>query len=265
MVSTPLGAASDPTESDCAATRTDLFVLTRPETIVGRDDTCDVVARDSTVSRRHARFLLKDDGVYVEDLASKHGTFVNGRRLYGVWPVHPGELVAFAKFELWMGRAHHGRTLLFPGAQADGEAPIPWTQVRPRRPTDPRTESWKDVPTDRRISTGGERLADKMRMLEEHIAHLNATLRGGHAIPVTVLDRAGHYALRFARLTKEQIWLDRIIELHLLARLPLCDHVMQQLVSLSRAGVSCTDTLLNRYLEAVSPQGSRRAPKAGGP
>jgi hypothetical protein len=35
---------------------------------------------------------------------------------------------------------------------------------------------------------------------------------------------------------------------------------MQQLVSLSRAGVSCTGTLLSRYLETVSPQGSRRGP-----
>jgi hypothetical protein len=223
-----------------------------------------VAVRDGTGSRRHARFLLKDDGVYVEDLASKHGTFVNGRRLYGVWPVHPGELVAFAKFQLWMGRAQGGRTLLFPGARGDGEAPIPWTEVRPRRPTDPR-ESWRVEPTDRGMPAGGDRLADKMRMLEEHIAHLNASLRGGLTIPETVLDRAGHYAMRFARLTKEQSWVDRIIELHLLARVPLCDHVMQQIVSLSRAGVSCTGSLLSRYLETMSPQASKLAPKVGKP
>ena len=261
MASAPLGVDADSAESECVATRTDLLVLTRQETIVGRDDTCDLALRDSTVSRRHARFLLKDDGVYVEDLASKHGTFVNGRRLYGVWPVHPGELVAFAKFELWIGRAHHGRTLLFPGAHGGGEAPIPWTEVRPRRPTDPR-EQWRQEPTNRRMSAGGERLTDKMRMLAEHLTHLNASLRGGHAIPPTVLDRAGHYAMRFARVTKEQRWVDSIVELHLLARVPLCDHVMQQLTALSREGVSCTGTLLSRYLEAMSPEGSRRAPRA---
>lgn len=257
MVSTHAGVAVDAEESDCAATRTNLFVISQPETIIGRDESCDVAVRESTVSRRHARFLLKDDGVYVEDLASKHGTFVNGRRLYGVWPVHPGELVAFARFEVWIGRAHQGRTLLLPTARGNGDALIPWSEARPRRETAPAPESWRHEPTEQRLPPGGDRLSAKKSMLEEHIAHLNASLRSGHTVPLTILDRAGHYAMRFAHLTKERSWVDRIVELHLLARVPLCDHMMQQLVSLSRAGVSCTGPLLSRYLEEISPQETR--------
>lgn len=263
MASSHTGAASEQRDSDCAATRTDLFVLTQTETIIGRDESCDVSVRDGTVSRRHARFLLKEDGVYVEDLASKHGTFVNGRRLYGVWPVHPGELVAFGRFELWIGRAHQGRTLLFPSAHCDGDALIPWTEARPRRQTGPKQETWRQEPTNRRMPVAGDRFSAKKRMLEEHIAHLNASLREGQTIPESILDRAGHYAMRFARLTKEQSLVDRIIELHLLARVPLCDHLMQQLVSLSRDGVSCTGALLSRYLEEISPRESRRVLAAG--
>jgi hypothetical protein len=66
--------------------------------------------------------------------------------------------------------------------------------------------------------------------------------------------------MRFARTTRDPHWIDRIVELHLLARTPLCDHLMQQLVSLSRAGVNCTSTLLNRYLEEISPRKTGTAP-----
>jgi pSer/pThr/pTyr-binding forkhead associated (FHA) protein len=254
MASALLDVAAVPQDPDCAAVQTDLFVLHRHETVIGRDDTCHLAIRDGTVSRRHARFVLKDDGVYVEDLASQHGTFLNGRRLYGIWPVHPGELVAFARFEIWIGRAHHGRTLLLPSTRSDGDALIPWSESRPRCRTNPQSETWRHEPTDRRLSTGGDRLGAKMRMLEEHLAHLNASLRDGQTVPATILDRAGHYAVRFARMTKEHCWIDRVVELHLLARVPLCDHMMQQLLSLGRAGVSCTGPLLSRYLEEMTPE-----------
>ena len=48
------------------------------ELILGRDATCDVVIPMRQVSRQHARLLLGDDGVRVEDLGSKNGTFLNG-------------------------------------------------------------------------------------------------------------------------------------------------------------------------------------------
>ena len=49
--------------------------------MVGRDPSCDVVISDRQVSRFHARFVLTEDGVQLEDLGSKNGTFRNGERL----------------------------------------------------------------------------------------------------------------------------------------------------------------------------------------
>jgi hypothetical protein len=49
--------------------------------MVGRDPSCDVVISDRQVSRFHARFLLGEEGVILEDLGSKNGTFRNGERL----------------------------------------------------------------------------------------------------------------------------------------------------------------------------------------
>lgn len=49
--------------------------------MVGRDPSCDVVISDRQVSRFHARFILNEDGVILEDLGSKNGTFRNGERM----------------------------------------------------------------------------------------------------------------------------------------------------------------------------------------
>ena len=49
--------------------------------LLGRAEGCDIVLPDDTVSRQHARILRRDDGYYLEDLQSRNGTFVNGRRV----------------------------------------------------------------------------------------------------------------------------------------------------------------------------------------
>jgi len=46
--------------------------------IVGRDAEVDLVLSDGIVSRRHARLTTGDDGLWIEDLQSTNGTFVNG-------------------------------------------------------------------------------------------------------------------------------------------------------------------------------------------
>jgi pSer/pThr/pTyr-binding forkhead associated (FHA) protein len=45
---------------------------------VGREQTCDVRFDDPHVSRAHAALQRRGNRVYVEDLGSSGGTFVNG-------------------------------------------------------------------------------------------------------------------------------------------------------------------------------------------
>ena len=62
--------------------------------LVGRSEHAGIVLRDPTVSRQHARIEVKDDQVFLEDLGSKHGTFVNSRRVQSV-RIKPGDLIVF--------------------------------------------------------------------------------------------------------------------------------------------------------------------------
>ena len=63
------------------------------ELVVGRDPNCEVPISDRQVSRFHARFSLSDEGVLLEDLGSKNGTYVNGDRIEEPRILFDGDLV----------------------------------------------------------------------------------------------------------------------------------------------------------------------------
>src|SRR5262249_2911293 len=49
--------------------------------LTGRDQERGVWLHDASVSRRHARIAIDEKGAVVEDLGSKNGTFLRGRRI----------------------------------------------------------------------------------------------------------------------------------------------------------------------------------------
>src|ERR1043165_8349327 len=60
---------------------------------IGRTDAADVVVGDDSLSRRHARLLWADEGVWLEDLGSTNGTYVGGRKVSRVL-IAPGDEIA---------------------------------------------------------------------------------------------------------------------------------------------------------------------------
>ena len=49
--------------------------------VIGRDAACDIVIPDRQVSRRHAQIIPTENGVILEDLGSKNGTYLNNQLL----------------------------------------------------------------------------------------------------------------------------------------------------------------------------------------
>ncbi len=70
--------------------------LTGDSTVVGSAPSCDAVLRDPSVSRRHARLRIVEDGVLVEDLGSRNGTRIRGRRVNSE-VVPPGVMLRFGR------------------------------------------------------------------------------------------------------------------------------------------------------------------------
>jgi hypothetical protein len=57
------------------------WLLSKPETSIGRWEDNDIVIDDRWISRYHARIRRQKDQYVLEDLGSKNGTIVNGRRI----------------------------------------------------------------------------------------------------------------------------------------------------------------------------------------
>jgi hypothetical protein len=78
----------------------EVLVDTRPVT-VGRGATNDIpLPSDEYASARHARFDPRFDGLYVEDVGSTNGTFVNGIRLTRDRRLSPGDVVRIGETDL---------------------------------------------------------------------------------------------------------------------------------------------------------------------
>jgi len=68
---------------------------------VGRGTNNDVpIGSDEYASGRHARFEPRRDGVYVEDIGSTNGTYVNGIRLTRERRLAPGDIVRVGETDL---------------------------------------------------------------------------------------------------------------------------------------------------------------------
>jgi len=78
----------------------EIHVGTAPVT-VGRGSQNDLVLDgDEFASGRHARIELRGDGMWVQDLDSTNGTFVNGERVVGAERMSPGDVLRIGETDL---------------------------------------------------------------------------------------------------------------------------------------------------------------------
>ena len=67
--------------------------------LVGRHQDADIQLQSADISRRHAAFLLKEDALWVQDLKSSNGTFVNDLRIEHEKLLKDGDIVQFASIK----------------------------------------------------------------------------------------------------------------------------------------------------------------------
>lgn len=91
-----------------------------PRLFIGRDTACGLVAADPTLSRRHAEVYLDGGNLYIRDLGSANGTWVDGHPL-GPTPValKPGQRIFVGHVPLAVSGTFGGLT----GATVVGQMP----------------------------------------------------------------------------------------------------------------------------------------------
>ncbi|HPH94463.1 MAG TPA: FHA domain-containing protein [Anaerolineaceae bacterium] len=69
------------------------------EILIGREGACQVIIADRQVSRYHARLSASENGVLLEDLSSKNGTFCNGTPVVEPVLLKEGDIIQVATLQ----------------------------------------------------------------------------------------------------------------------------------------------------------------------
>jgi len=100
------------------------IVLTRERTAFGRRPYNDIVVDHLAVSGEHAVFVLENGQVWVEDLHSANGTFLNGQALSQRMPLGPDDVLEIGRYRFRLQDADH--------TPAGTPAPAPAAPAMPR-------------------------------------------------------------------------------------------------------------------------------------
>lgn len=91
--------------------------LKRDKLLIGRSEDCDVRPLSEEVSRRHCAITVGPADVWIEDLKSRNGTFVNGKRIESETRIKlaDGDMIRVGSLELRVARTAPAPT---PGSES---------------------------------------------------------------------------------------------------------------------------------------------------
>jgi len=98
---------------------------------LGRDEDCEVVIADPNVSRYHARLVLHNAAIWVQDAGSRNGVFVNDTRVVRHRQLGPGDalVIGVHQFTLELDAVlEPDSSLLLPAVEPPA-APVPTGRI----------------------------------------------------------------------------------------------------------------------------------------
>jgi hypothetical protein len=172
------------------------FPLRSLPVIVGRNTPADLILAGTTVSRRHCRLELSGGRLWLHDLASTNGTYVNGKRLTAAAPLDDGATIGVGAYRLRYHRRNQDETADADAIERElGEASKYVASILPR-PIDhgPVRANWFYKPSTR---IGGDAFGYQM-LSRRHFS-------------LFLLDVAGHgtgaamHAMTVAQVLRERV------------------------------------------------------------
>jgi adenylate cyclase len=87
------------------------YTFTTGEVVIGRSPECQVVLKDFGISRTHAKLIVDEEGVRIQDLKSKNGTQVNGVPIVEA-RIKDGDRILLGKFQISFAKSLEGKVVL---------------------------------------------------------------------------------------------------------------------------------------------------------
>ena len=83
--------------------------LKGPSLVIGRDASVDIHLDNRALSRRHAQIEKRGAAIWIRDLGSQNGTFVNGRRMEEPQPLNAGDIIEVGRYQLHIDGVEEAR------------------------------------------------------------------------------------------------------------------------------------------------------------
>lgn len=211
--------------------------------VIGRGTDVDILFdRDLKLSRRHARLVVSEDGVDVEDLGSMNGTWVNSYLVQHRLRVTGRSVLKLGDVEL----------LLEPAS-----APGRLLPIRSTRPEGTRVASeHEEITTQQTAAFEHAHLAlvhliDSGRVDEAKriLDPILATVELGRAAPsVGALDTTAELALRVALAARDASYVDTVVRIHCAHSAPISESNLELLGRCLGAGLDPDPRNVEVYL-----------------
>ena len=167
--------------------------LTKDRTTLGRRPYNDVVIDNLAVSGEHAAMLMTGNEVFLEDLSSTNGTYVNGKAVKKQ-QLQNGDTIEVGKYKIkFVNEAEHSefdKTMVF----KPGEAPSPGGSTTASLRVLSGTASGREVPLSKVVTTVGK----------PGVAVASITRRN-HGFVVAHVEGSGIPSLNGAPIGKEPV------------------------------------------------------------
>ena len=234
----------------------DTVPLTAQPTVLGRSVGADIVLDHELISRRHAEIRWADGGIWIRDLDSQNGVFVNDRRIEEATRIYDGDtvLIGPVQISLFAGLLEPGQPTRRPPLRVDDldeptqsdPAQIPAVDGPDLHPTLRDLARTIATVVDRMLERGDEEGA--LRLMYAEVEAATRKARFGKLSDIE-LRALGNVCLDL-QTSQATGWLDPVLRLYEASEAIMMQETVDRFVELL-AKDSCDLQLLNAYIAIV--------------
>ncbi|HEY5961967.1 MAG TPA: FHA domain-containing protein [Polyangiaceae bacterium] len=203
--------------------------------IIGRSEDCAVTLDDPLVSRRHASLVRTASEIWVTDLSSRNGVYVNGVRIDERRRMLVGDSLRIGSQEMQLEYDSEGMR------EAISEAPEPTR----------RFEAMGVVGhlSEKALALG--RVEEAERLLSGPLEQLLRETAAGLVPSRDMLEKSTEFAVKLIFVTRRGYWLDWLVQMYGALRKPWPASVVDSLYQVARVSSGHDRQGLRNYCEQL--------------
>ena len=228
------------------------------EHFIGREVSCLIALGGDLVSRRHARLAATSTAVWLEDLNSTNGVFVDGRRITGRHQLAIGNRIVVGEHTLELVSDEGAPRGV---AETTNRAGASTTIDPPPPGGDAQSLATSRVEGFRTLCQVAERLfllkqtEQAEELLKGHLEGLLGDAQRGTELERALCDQAADLTLRLAKESGNERWLRFVFELFAAVRAPMSARQVDSVFDCVRAFPSFDRAPVRRYLMMLGRPG----------